>query len=129
MLFSKSTNGWYDLSIHKTVPDDCVDVSYARYRELFDGVASGLKIVPDEHGYPVLSEQTVNIDNLKDAERFWRNLELKRADIELNKVQDSDPKAKGTVSAWREYRKALRDLPEHSLFPDTQARPTAPDSE
>lgn len=61
-------------------------------------------------------------------ERSWRDVELIRADIELNKVQDSDPKSKGSVSAWREYRKALRAWPEHQDFPDKSKRPVAPDA-
>ena len=61
-------------------------------------------------------------------ERSWRNSELNRADIELYKVQDSDPKAKGSVSAWREYRKSLRQWPEHQDFPDNSKRPIAPDA-
>lgn len=59
-------------------------------------------------------------------ERLWRNAELARADIELNKVQDGV--GSGTVSAWREYRCALRDWPEDSNFPQADKRPTAPDA-
>lgn len=61
------------------------------------------------------------------TERSWRDSELIRADIELCKVQDSDPKAVGTVAGWREYRKALRAWPEHESFPDSAQRPVAPD--
>lgn len=60
-------------------------------------------------------------------ERLWRDSELDRADIELYKVQDSDPKAKGSVSGWREYRKALRAYPESEGFPNQESRPVAPD--
>lgn len=65
---------------------------------------------------------------LECQERAWRNSELIRADIELNKVQDSDSNAKGTVSDWRNYRKALRNYPENPSFPDTSVRPPAPDT-
>ena len=61
-----------------------------------------------------------------EAEKVWRNAELARADIELNKVQDGA--GKGTVTAWREYRCALRDWPEHDKFPNEVYRPTAPDA-
>jgi hypothetical protein len=60
-----------------------------------------------------------------DAERVWRNSELARADIELNKVQDGAP---GTVGEWRSYRNALRGWPEDKNFPDSEQRPTAPDA-
>lgn len=61
-------------------------------------------------------------------ERLWRNKEISRADVELNKVQDSDPKAKGTVAEWREYRKQLRAWPSTKGFPNKQYRPKAPDA-
>ena len=61
-------------------------------------------------------------------ERQWRDAELARADIELFKVQDSDPKAVGSVADWRQYRKELRAWPEHEGFPSKANRPKAPDA-
>lgn len=63
-----------------------------------------------------------------ELERVWRNSELIRADIELNKVQDTDSKAVGSVAAWRDYRKALRAWPENVNFPVKNSRPKAPDA-
>ena len=60
-------------------------------------------------------------------ELVWRDAQLSFADHELNKVQDSDPKAIGTVGEWRTYRKELRNWPEDSNFPDKQKRPVSPD--
>lgn len=65
-------------------------------------------------------------EQLTFSERSWRNGELDRADIELNKVQDG--MGVGTVAAWREYRCALRDWPSNPNFPDSTKRPVAPDS-
>ena len=59
------------------------------------------------------------------AEKLWRNAELTRADEELNKVQDADPKAVGTVAQWREYRRALRNYPESEGF-SSGIRPVSP---
>lgn len=61
------------------------------------------------------------------TERLWRDAELTRSDIEIFKVQDSDPKSKGAVAQWREYRKALRAWPALGEFPDKTKRPAAPD--
>lgn len=60
------------------------------------------------------------------GERVWRNWELARADIEINKAQDGD--GTGTVKAWREYRKALRAYPSLEGFPNIELRPVAPDA-
>lgn len=127
MFYSKSTNGFYDKSIHKTIPPDAVEISKTVYEELLSGQSTGLKIVSDNDGYPTLEEDVLTDSEKVNLERVWRDNELIRADKELNKVQDSDPKASGSVSAWREYRKALRALPEHVDFPNKTARPVAPD--
>lgn len=56
-------------------------------------------------------------------ERAWRDSELTKADIEVNKAVDS---AHPAESAWRQYRVALRDWPQSPEFPDSSARPAAP---
>lgn len=71
-------------------------------------------------------EGLVNASLQAGAERAWRDSELARADIELNKAQDGD--GVGTVKAWREYRKALRAWPSAETFPATEDRPVSPDS-
>lgn len=68
----------------------------------------------------------LNSESLEFVERLWRDGELKRADIELNKVQDGV--GVGTVSAWRTYRCLLRDWPENEHFPDASKRPVGPDA-
>ena len=65
------------------------------------------------------------VEDLKASERSWRNEELNRADIELNKVQDG--MGINSVSAWRSYRNALRDYPAQQDFPNGE-RPVAPDT-
>lgn len=89
-------------------------------------VGKDLKIMTtaesEAHLNPKPTEQDLAV-----IERFWRDTELLRADIELNKIQDSDPNATGTVTLWREYRKNLRALPQQPSFPVASARPIAPD--
>jgi hypothetical protein len=58
-------------------------------------------------------------------ERAWRDSELPRADIEINKVQDG--MGAGLVSEWRAYRCLLRDYPAQPDFPNG-VRPVAPDN-
>lgn len=66
-------------------------------------------------------------EQLSSIERQWRDGELNRADIQLNKVQDG-MSGLGTVTAWRQYRVDLRNLPETVGFPETSIRPVAPDA-
>lgn len=60
------------------------------------------------------------------AERKWRDSELLKADIEINKAADSAGTAE---AAWREYRVALRDWPKAAAFPESSARPKRPAGE
>lgn len=124
--YSSSVKGFFSSVVHslEQMPGDCVEISREKYDEIFSGQSEGKLIVSNEEGYPSLTENAVDHNQL---ERDWRNIELKRADEELNKVQDSDPKATGTVAEWRQYRKDLRGWPENLNFPNSLFRPKSPD--
>ena len=93
------------------------DGSSYRYRQALEEVEAGEAVI----------EPYTAPDTRPQEERVWRNLELAKADIELNKVQDG--RGTGLVSDWRDYRNALRDWPEHESFPDSVFRPTFINSE
>lgn len=59
----------------------------------------------------------------KDA-RIWRNSELSRADVIINKIEDFE--IEGDSKPWRQYRATLRNWPATEDFPAT--KPTAPDA-
>lgn len=61
---------------------------------------------------------------LASEERAWRDSELLKADIEVNKAADT---ASVSEQPWRQYRVALRDWPQSVGFPDASARPARPD--
>lgn len=117
--FDSNTKGLYD---EENKPTGSKELSFDEYLKLVNAASAGYEISCDSSGNPVL----VKIDNSTEAEISWRNNELVRADYELNKVQDADPKAVGTVGDWRVYRKALRQWPESSDFPDKNKRPIPP---
>lgn len=128
MFFSKSTNGFYTAEIHGTnMPSDVVEITTEEHAALLEGQVQGRVIAADKTGHPVLKDQPPPTpEQLASVERSWRDGELARADIELNKVQDG--MGIGTVASWREYRCLLRDWPEHASFPDSSFRPVAPDA-
>ena len=126
---SPSTLGFYVDKINNHIPSDAIQLSQDVYLSLLSGVNSGYEIdfeLSDQLTLKkIVSIQT--IENLSKDERFWRNTELTRADYELNKVQDSDHSAVGSVGEWRTYRKALRAWPEQVGFPNKEFSPKAPD--
>lgn len=68
MLYSPSTNGFYDEQIHTNLPADAKEVSNEDYKYLLQGQAQGSIIKPDEAGNPVLVEVVVDQQAIINAE-------------------------------------------------------------
>lgn len=125
VFYSPSNMGFYHEGIQKTIPEDAFAIPQEKYNELIEGLTSGKKIISS--GQNTLTLEVYESDgNTNEQERAWRNSELFRADVELHKVQDADPKSAMTVADWRYYRKALRAWPEHVEFPKIEFRPKSP---
>lgn len=101
-----------------------VEITQEEYQALFDGQALGKIIVPDENGYPVLSDPPAPTEEeLADIVRADRNARLSACD--WTQLTDA-PLAPEAKTAWAVYRQALRDVPGQAGFPDTIAWPVAP---
>jgi len=125
--YSATTNGFYDSQVHGDIkPDDCVELTEKQYVALINGQSAGLVITVDADGAPVLIERVLTPKQIGDAERLWRDDELKRVDIEIRKVED--PLEAFNALAWRRYAVLLRDWPIFDDFPDSTKRPVAPDA-
>jgi hypothetical protein len=134
MYFSPTTNAFYPEEYEKAYktsgnwPDDLVKVT----KEDFN--VYGLQTPPEGktrsfvEGALCWVEYEYSIEQVKQAESLWVETEINRVRDELEKVQDSDSKAFGSVSDWRSYRKALRSWQEHKDFPNKEFRPKAPDA-
>ena len=128
MFYSKTTGGFYATAINgENIPADADEITSEQHSALIEGQSNGKVITSDENGFPILVDPVITPEQIASIERAWRDSELDRADIELNKVQDGDPRAVGSVAGWREYRKALRAWPEHKDFPNKEKRPASPD--
>lgn len=125
--YSASTQGFYTSEVNEdNIPSDCIEITEEYKAYLLSTESSSKRIAPDDNGYPIIVDVIISDSNKIIIERAWRDVELIRADFELNKVQDSDKKAIGTVTTWREYRKSLRDWPQDIGFPDSSKRPISP---
>lgn len=130
MYYSLETGGFYDTDFAKyKLPQDAVEISKEQYRQLKSGIFSNKFVSISQEGHFVFSDKKMTFEEETNTEILWIDLELNRARDELEKVQDSDPKATGSVSDWRAYRKSLRAWPENQNFPNKEFRPKAPDAE
>jgi len=132
--FDPTNKGFYSSSLHKKLPAGCIGISDEEYRTFAlscNPVGCMVGVVDGKIGWETIGRlDKPSGEPAKAKERSWRDAELSRADIELYKIQDSDPKSMGSDSdaQWREYRKALRVWPEHKDFPNKKLRPVAPDA-
>ena len=124
--YDPESKGFYQTDFHKIIPKTAVEITDKFRWELINGQSTG-KEISFEQGVISLEDKEFKLTEIFSLERDWRDAQLTYADIELNKVQDSDPKAIGSVSDWRAYRKALRAWPEHKDFPNKDKRPVSPD--
>lgn len=118
----------YDSALHgKNIPAGAISVNDDLFLASIQDKSSVFSLNAEKQ---IVKTAAVDLSSeiAANDERTWRNNELFRSDIELNKVQDSDPKATGSVSDWRGYRKALRDWPDSNNFPNNEFRPKAPDA-
>lgn len=125
IYYDPVSGGFYQDNIHNKIPATALQITDKRRWELINGQSSDTTIVVKDNEV-TLQKKEVSVEDKVIIERLWRDAELSHVDIELNKVQDSDLTAVGTVSQWREYRKVLRRWPEHKDFPNKEKRPVSP---
>ena len=58
MFTSKTTRGFYDVTIHTEMPSDAVEITQDQYNTLFEGQSSGKVIDWDKKGFPFLRDPT-----------------------------------------------------------------------
>ena len=87
------------------------------YIQCGDDIGIGWSYADGKFAAPKPSPKTN--EQLKNEAREWRNSELLKADIEINKIEDSGGESMG----YRKYRTALREWPQSDGFPD-KGRPT-----
>lgn len=119
LYFSKATGGFYDGSIHASMPSDVVEISRELHETLMAGQSAGQEIVGDQSGNPILTdpapyvpttvELCQSIDTAADAARLavagdpLRATEYERAAAEAQAFKDAGYPAEPvprTVSAW-----------------------------
>ena len=73
--YSKSTGGFYDSTIHTSIPEDAVWITDEQHAELLAGQSNGQVIMPGKDGKPVLAEQPPCSSSTWDGEQWYINPE------------------------------------------------------
>lgn len=124
MYYSKSKKGFYDGALFELLPDDAVEVDSDYYKSLLKGESQGLVITCDGKGYPVLEEAPPpTAEVLAPIARGKRDTLLMETDY---LAMPDYPHSATSLAEIKEYRQALRDIPEQPGFPDSIAWPIRP---
>ena len=130
--YSESTGTTYIEGIHKVMPNDVVEIS----DELFDEVIANApidKVRGHKDGLPFLMDAPPpGIDQLRAAERVWRDLEIERIKWLRERHRDEVDMGRTASLAQDQFAELLvfiqllRDWPESTEFPKQEKRPAAP---
>lgn len=133
MFSSKSTPGFYDVSIHSSMPDDVIEISYEYHAELMAGQSVGKVITWREDGYPVLIDPPpLAKEQLEAMERSWRDAQMIPTDALVSRHRDELESTEPTTLTaeqyveLQDYRRQLRNWPQGAEFPLVDHRPLAP---
>ena len=132
--YSKTTNSFYPKEFKKSYisanswPADATPVSDEVFKTFSGNPPPCMVRGFDNDGMPTWCEKETptDIENIN-VENFWVTSELARIRDEIEKLQDSDRSAFGTISEWRAYRKAVRAWNQNKDFPEKMCRPKSPD--
>lgn len=133
MFYSKTTKGFYDESVHSSMPDDVVRIAAEDYAGLMGGQAAGKVISCGDDGYPMLIDPPpLSTEVLELNERVWRDAQLSVTDGVVSRHRD-EVEAGGATTLTAEqytelqaYRQELRKWPQGEEFPLVDHRPVAP---
>ncbi|EQB09673.1 tail fiber assembly protein [Novosphingobium lindaniclasticum] len=124
LFFSAATLGFYDDTVHATMPPDVRPITRDAHTAIMDAASSGMMIAANDNGDPIAVPPPP-----PPADQLARQLRTKRdkllAASDFTQVPDS-PFTAAEREEWRLYRQALRDLPETTLDPSAVAWPNAP---
>lgn len=133
MFASKSTRGFYDVTIHASMPEDVVEISAENHAELLAGQSAGKVIAWGDDGYPVLVDPPpLTPEEAAAIERAWRAAKLAATDGVVTRHRDELEEGIATtltVEQYTElqaYRRTLRNWPEAGEFPLIDHRPLPP---
>ncbi len=134
MFASKSTHGFYDASIHTSMPEDAIEISVELHAELLAGQAQGQVINWRDDGCPVLmNPPSPSSAEIAAVERAWRDVQLAATDGVVTRHRDEMEEGSPTTltsaryTELQTYRRSLRNWPESGEFPLSEHRPPAPD--
>lgn len=113
MLYSPSANGFYTTEIHKSIPEDAVEISNEMYHSYLNNQDGSKKIVV-ENGKAVVLDRIIK--STWDEIRSFRDKKLSGSD--WSQMIDS-PLSDEKKKEWQVYRQTLRDLT--SVYSDASA--------
>lgn len=127
IYYSALTRGFYASDVHgkkgepgSFVPQDALEISEAKYQELFDAQANGKIIVPDEEGRPVAVTRPPQAPTLESVKAQAKAL---LAECDWTQLADVDA---ATRTSFAPYRSLLREIIAQTTDPAAVIWPEPP---
>jgi hypothetical protein len=115
ILYSKSTNGFYDPEINTIIPEDVIEIAAEVHSALISGQATGKIISPNEMGFPVLVDAPVATNEQLIAAIDTKVAALLAATDWV--IDRADEFPSGNTTNYVEYRNALHNISTQPGYP------------
>ncbi|WP_095189076.1 phage tail assembly chaperone [Pseudomonas sp. Irchel 3E19] len=133
MFASPSMRGFFDPSIHSSMPDDVIEITAERHEHLLMGESQGKMIdFTPASGPELIDPPPPTYETQIAEERGWRDRQLLLTDPLVSRHRDEVEEG-GLTSITAEqyaelqrYRRLLRDWPQGESFPLADHRPAVP---
>ena len=118
IYYSKSTNGFYDNTIHLEIPADAKEISEETHRSLIADQLAGLVIQPDKKGKPVSLEKVVSKEdkikkfesvakkNMESIAKSWGYASISEAISYSSSTNEKFKAEADMLNAWRDETKS-----------------------
>lgn len=133
--YSGTTGGFYLKGTNDpdSLPDDAIEISDERYRELWEGLSAGKVLVVDGVGAPVLVDPAPpTAAELSAVAKATRDSLLGIAAIRIAPLQDATDLGEATaaeassLTAWKRYRVLLNRIEQQAGYPQAVEWPESP---
>jgi hypothetical protein len=124
-LYSASNRGFFSRAIHKTLPDDAVELTDAQYLDLRDSQSRGMVIEPDKDGKPTTvprAQETLTVAQRGQRILVERDQAVMAVQGEIDQARDDkdlgQPMAATQFQALIQYKRQLLAIEKDPAFPN-----------
>lgn len=120
IFFNSITNGFYDSNISE-IPENSIEITAERHKNLLELQSAGHVIRPDEHGNPVATEPILTPEEIIAKNKLEQQKLLETANNKIELLQDiidlgmCEGGEADQLKSWKKYRILLTRINVNSI--------------